>query len=149
MVNASSVTLTYGTSTYTPSTFVGTTRGYQQAHSYTMAEGSWFTAADVTHHTRVLVVGPTVVSELFSGSDPVGDTVKVNGTNFEVIGVTASKGSNGNTDEDDLAIGPITAIQDTVAGYGSISSITVQAQSRAQLDAAQTEVRTSSMRSIR
>jgi putative ABC transport system permease protein len=140
VVNASQVTLTYGDTTYTPSTTIGTTPSYQGAHSYTMAEGSWFTTADETNHNRVLVVGPTVVSELFGGADPVGDTVKVNGTNFEVVGVTASKGSNGASDQDDTAIAPLTAIQDTVAGYGSLSSITVQATSRDALNAAQTEV---------
>jgi putative ABC transport system permease protein len=88
----------------------------------------------------VLVVGPTVVSELFDGQSPIGDTVGVNGTNFEVIGVTNSKGSNGTTDEDDVAFAPLTAVQDTLTGYGSISSITVQAKSRQQLNAAQTEV---------
>ena len=67
----------------------------RRARSYTMAEGSWFTSAEVQNHSRVLVVGPTVVSELFNGADPVGQTVQVNGTNFQVIGVTNSKGSNG------------------------------------------------------
>jgi putative ABC transport system permease protein len=140
VVNASDVTLTYNDTTYDPSTMIGTTPSYQGAHSYTMAEGSWFTHVDETNHTRVLVVGPTVVTELFGGADPVGDTVKVNGTDFEIIGVTASKGSNGSSDQDDIAVGPLTAIQDTVAGYGSLSSITVQAKSRGQLDAAQVEV---------
>jgi putative ABC transport system permease protein len=106
IVNASDVTLTYDNTTYEPSTFVGTTGSYEQAHDDSLAEGSWFTKADETNHSRVLVVGPTVVSELFDGDDPVGDTVKVNGTNFEVIGVTNTKGSNDSTDEDDLAIGP-------------------------------------------
>jgi putative ABC transport system permease protein len=140
VVNAGGVTLTYNGTTYSPSTFVGTTPSYQQARDYTMAEGSWFTGAQERGHDRVLVVGPTVVSELFGGANPVGATVKVNGTSFQVIGITASKGSNGAQNQDDLAVGPLTAIEDTVSGYGSISSITVQAKSRAQLSAAQTEV---------
>jgi putative ABC transport system permease protein len=140
IVNANSVTLTDGSTTYSPSSFVGTTPAYQQAHSYSMAEGSWFTKADETDHSRVMVVGPTVVENLFSGADPVGDTVKVNGTNFTVVGVTNSKGSNGTTNLDDVAVAPLTAVQDTLTGYGSISSITVQAKSRDQLNAAQTEV---------
>jgi putative ABC transport system permease protein len=77
---------------------------------------------------------------LFSGADPVGQTVQVNGTNFEVIGVTASKGSNGTTNEDDIAVAPITAVQDTLTGYGSVDQILVQAKSRDALSAAQTEV---------
>ena len=140
VASASSVTLTYGSTTYSPSSFVGTTTSYQQARNYTMAEGSWFTKADDINHSRVMVLGPTVVSELFSGVDPVGDTVQVNGTNFEVIGVTNSKGSNGTSNEDDIGIAPLTAVQDTLTGYGSISQILVQAKSREALNAAQTEV---------
>ncbi len=140
VVNASGVTLTYNGTTYSPSSFYGTTPSYQAAHSYSMADGAWFTAADERTHARQLVLGPTVVSDLFGGADPVGDTIQVNGTNFTVAGVTNAKGSNGTSDQDDVVIAPLTAVQDTLSGYGSISSITVQAKSRAQLNAAQTEV---------
>jgi putative ABC transport system permease protein len=140
VVNANDVTLTYDGTTYSPSTFVGTTPSYAQARSYSTAEGSWFTSAQENAHSRVLVVGPTVVSELFGGQDPVGDTVLVNGTNYQIIGVTAPKGSNGTTNEDDVAFAPLTAVQDTLTGYGSISQIVVQAKSEPQLSAAQTEV---------
>ncbi len=140
VVNANDVTLTYGDTTYSPSSFVGTTPSYEQARSYSTSEGSWFTKADETNHSRVLVVGPTVVSELFDGKDPVGDTVQVNGTSYEIIGVTASKGSNGTTNEDDVAFAPLTAVQDTLTGYGSVNQIVVQAKSEPQLSAAQTEV---------
>jgi putative ABC transport system permease protein len=140
VVTANSVTLTSGDTTYSPSSFVGTTTSYEAARSYTMAEGSWFTNADETNHARVMVVGPTVVSELFSGQDPVGQSVQVNGTNFQIIGVTASKGSNGTSNQDDVAIAPLTAVQDTLTGYGNVSQIVVQAKSRGQLNAAQTEV---------
>jgi putative ABC transport system permease protein len=140
VVDASDVTLTYNGTTYSPSSFVGSTPSYQTARDYTMAGGSWFTSAQESQHARVLVVGPTVVQELFNGADPVGQTVEVNGTNFQVIGVTNSKGSNGATNEDDVAVAPLTAVQDTLTGYGSVSSITVQAKSRQQLGAAQTEV---------
>ncbi len=140
VVNASGVTLTSGTTTYSPSSFIGTTTSYEAARSYTMAEGSWFTSSDEQQHDRVLVVGPTVVSELFGGADPVGQTIQVNGTNFQIIGVTASKGSNGSSNQDDVAIAPLTAVQDTLTGYGNVDQIIVQAKSRSQLNAAQTEV---------
>jgi putative ABC transport system permease protein len=140
VVTANGVTLTDGETTYEPSSFVGTTPSYEAARSYTMAEGSWFTQADEQNHSRVLVVGPTVVQELFNGADPVGQTIQVNGTNFQVIGVTASKGSNGSTNQDDVAMAPLTAVQDTLTGYGNVSQIIVQAKSRGQLNAAQTEV---------
>ncbi|HEY1516535.1 MAG TPA: ABC transporter permease [Solirubrobacteraceae bacterium] len=140
VVNANGVTLTYDGTTYSPSTFVGTTASYEQARSYSTTDGSWFTSAQENGHSRVLVVGPTVVSELFNGQDPVGDTVQVNGTNYQIVGVTASKGSNGTANQDDVAFAPLTAVQDTLTGYGPISQIVVQAKSEPQLSAAQTEV---------
>ena len=140
VVNAGDVTLTYGSTTYSPSTFVGTTPSYERPTTTRRPAGSWFSNAQNNSHGRVLVVGPTVVSELFGGQNPIGQTVRVNGTNFQVIGVTNSKGSNGATDQDDVAFAPLTAVQDTLTGYGSINSITVQAKSRDQLNAAQTEV---------
>jgi putative ABC transport system permease protein len=140
VVNANDVTLTYSGTTYSPSSFVGTTASYQDARDLSLADGSWFTAAQENAHARVLVVGPTVVQELFAGADPVGATVEVNGTAFTVIGETNPKGSDGSTNQDDVAIAPLTAVQDTLTGYGSINSIVVQARSRQALGAAQTEV---------
>jgi putative ABC transport system permease protein len=142
VVSANSVTLTYNGTTYSPSSFIGTTPSYEAARSYTTASGSWFTSSQQSSHSRVLVVGPTVVSSLFGGQDPVGATVQVNGTSFQIVGVTASKGSNGTSNQDDVAFAPLTAVQDTLTGYGSINQIVVQAKSRQQLNAAQTEVTT-------
>jgi putative ABC transport system permease protein len=140
VVSANGVTLTYSSTSYQPSSFVGTTPSYKDARNYTIAEGRWFTGAEVADHSRVLVVGPEVVTQLFGGQDPVGDTIKVNGTSFTIIGVTASKGSNGTSNQDDVAITPYTAAQDTLTGYGSLSQLLVQATSRDALNAAQTEV---------
>lgn len=140
VVRAANVTLTFGSSTYSPSSFVGTTASYRQARDYTMAEGSWFTNADVSNHSRVLVVGPTVVSELFNNQDPVGDTVQVNGHSFQIIGVTNSKGTNGSSNLDDVGIAPLTSVQDTLSGYASINQVIVQAKSKKALGAAQIEV---------
>jgi putative ABC transport system permease protein len=140
VVNANGVTLTYNGTTYSPSTFGGTTPSYEQARNYSTSAGSWFTSPQENSHARVLVVGPTVVSQLFGGQDPVGDTVQVNGTSYQIVGVTASKGSNGTANQDDVAFAPLTAVQDTLTGYGGVNQIVVQAKSEQQLGAAQTEV---------
>jgi putative ABC transport system permease protein len=140
VVSANSVTLSYNNTTYSPSSFTGTTPSYKEAKDETLSSGRWFTSAEEKNHSRVLVVGPTVVTQLFSGQSPVGDTVKVNGTDYTIIGVTTSKGSNGTTNQDDAAYAPLTAVQDTLSGYGSLSQIIIQAKSRTVLNAAQTEV---------
>jgi len=66
--------------------------------------------------------------------------MEVGGKSFTVAGVTKAKGSNGSQDQDDIVIAPLTAVQDAVTGYGSLSSITVQGTSSGALDAAQAEV---------
>ncbi len=143
VVNADGTTLTSGSESYQPSTFVGTVPAYAQTRSYSMAAGSMFTQADVRQHKRVVVLGPTVVQNLFGGADPTGQSVRVNGTSFQILGVTASKGSNGTQDQDDVVFAPLTAVQDTLTGYADgISSITVEAKSAGALDAAQAEITT-------
>jgi putative ABC transport system permease protein len=137
---SASPTLVYNGTSYAPSQFVGTTPPYATAHDYTMQAGSFFTNAQVKQHARVVVLGPTVVSELFNGADPVGDTIQINGVDFQVVGVTTPKGTNGVTNEDDIAFAPITSVQDELSGYGSINSITVQAKSEADLNTAEAEV---------
>jgi putative ABC transport system permease protein len=140
VVNASSAKLVYGSSSYEPSSFVGTTPSYLSAHSYKVAEGASFTAEDVSKHQRVVVIGQTIVQELFAGQSAVGQNIKVNGGNFQVVGVLASKGSNGATNEDDVVMAPITTVQDSLTGYGPISSITVEGTSQSTLNAAESEV---------
>jgi putative ABC transport system permease protein len=143
VVNATGTTLTFGDESYQPSEFTGTVPSYATTRSYTMATGAMFTDADVKQHKRVIVLGPTVVANLFGGADPTGQSVRVNGTAFQVVGVTASKGSNGTTDQDDVVFAPLTAVQDTLTGYAQgLSSITVEAKSSGALDAAQAEITT-------
>ncbi len=140
VVNANGTTLVAGSSSYSPSAFVGTTPSYAPARDYSIASGAMFTAQDVSKHRRVVVVGPTVVKNLFGGQDPVGQSLRVDGASFTVVGVTKAKGSNGDIDQDDVVAAPLTAVQDTISGYGALSSITVQATSAKSLDAAQAEV---------
>ena len=140
VVSATGTTLVAGSTSYSPSTFVGSTPSYAEARDYQVAEGEMFTTQDVKKHKRYVVIGPTVAENLFSGQDPVGQTLRVNGTSFEVMGETKAKGSNGTQDQDDVVLAPLTAVQDAVSGYGTISNITVQATKASTLDAAQSEV---------
>ncbi len=141
VVNASSVTLVSGGTSFEPSSFIGTTPSYLTAHSYTLAEGSSFTSEDLAKHRRVAVIGQEVVQELFGGASAVGQTMKVNGSNYEVVGVLAKKGTNGTTNEDDVVMAPITTVQDSLTGVGAVDSITVQAKSESSLNAAEAEVK--------
>ena len=142
VVNASGVTLVSGATSFEPASFLGTTPSYLTAHSYKIAEGSSLTSEDVSKHRRVAVIGQEVLNELFAGASAVGQQIKVNGGNYEVVGVLAKKGTNGTTNEDDVVMAPITTVQDSLTGAGPVASITVQASSESSLNAAEAEVTT-------
>jgi putative ABC transport system permease protein len=140
VVDANGVTLVYNGTSYEPGTFVGTTPSYLSAHGYRVQEGAAFTAADVARHARVAVIGQTVAEELFPGTNPVGQTMRANGVNFQVLGVLAAKGSNGTSNLDEIVAAPISTVQDSLTGYGPIDSITVEATSESALSSAEAEV---------
>jgi putative ABC transport system permease protein len=140
VVSASGAELTYGESSYEPGEFVGTTPSYAEARNYTVESGSFFTKAQVKERARVAVIGPEVASELFAGTSPAGKTMQVNGVNYEVIGVTRSKGSSGLQSQDNGVIAPITAVEDTLAGYGELGSITVEATSKDTVEEAEAQI---------
>ena len=67
-----------------------------------VASGEFFTDTDVRTAARVAVIGETVARELFAGSDPVGQTVRVRNLPFRVVGVLAAKGqTQWGQDQDD------------------------------------------------
>jgi putative ABC transport system permease protein len=120
--------------------FVGTYPGYVSASNFKVAQGSTFTMSDVDEARRVVLIGSTVADELFPGVDPVGEQVTVGGTLFTVIGVLAEKGGAGFNDPNNVAIAPVSAVQESLTGYGALNQILVQATSPETVDAAQAEV---------
>jgi len=140
VVSASGAELVHGSATAEPGEFVGTTPSYFEAHNYAIESGSLFTSGEVKERARVAVIGPEVASELFPGEGAVGKTMQVNGVNYEVVGVTRSKGSSGTQSQDDGVFAPITAVEDTLAGYGELSSIAVEATSKDAVAEAEAQI---------
>jgi putative ABC transport system permease protein len=120
--------------------FVGTYPGYLTASNYTLGHGSPFTSEDVASGRRVVVIGSTVAEALFPGVDPVGKQITVTGTLFTVIGVLAEKGGAGFNDPNDIAVAPVSAVQQSLTGYGPLQQILVQATAPDTVSAAQAEI---------
>jgi putative ABC transport system permease protein len=141
VVNAQATT-TYQGATYSPGQFVGSTPAYESIRNYQIQSGRFFDSADENAHARVVVLGQTVVTNLFGqGADPVGANVNVNGTSFQVIGILKSKGTNGLQDQDDVAIAPLTAVEDNLTGNtGNVNQIAIEANSANVMNAAQNEI---------
>ena len=74
-----------------------------------IVSGELFTDADVRTAARVVVIGQTVARELFAGSDPVGQTVRVRNLPFRVVGMLTPKGqTQWGQDQDDTLLMPYT-----------------------------------------
>ena len=73
--------------------------------------GRFFTAGEVSHRRRVVVLGPTPYQALFPKIDPIGKTVRIGNVPYSVIGVLGSLPSPGglNVDQDDFAVIPHSA----------------------------------------
>ena len=135
-----SVTATFGSVSYTPGQFLGTTPSYEEARKSPVEAGTFITSQEEAQHARVVVLGQTVVTNLFGSQDPLGQTVKLNGISFQVVGVLVPKGSNGFQDQDDVVIAPLTTTQDLITGVtAGLSQIIVEAQSSSQVNAAESE----------
>jgi len=122
---------------------IGTTPNYLEVRKYTMAVGKMFTAADDEGRQRVAVVGNTVVNNLGLTSPEaiVGETVRIRGTQFTVVGVMAPKGSaNAFQDPDDEILVPIQTARFRVNGSDRLASISALAASEDEIPDAMAEV---------
>ncbi|MGW3962118.1 ABC transporter permease [Amycolatopsis sp. NPDC005003] len=133
-------TATYGQTSYDISSVAGTEPAYFTTTNREIAQGQLFTSEDVTAARKVVVLGPTTAESIFGTTDPVGKNVLLNSIQFTVIGVLQAKGSTGLQNADDVAIAPISAVQNSLAGYGSLSQIAVQATSADSVSLAQSEI---------
>ncbi|GAA3237641.1 ABC transporter permease [Dactylosporangium siamense] len=131
---------TYEGTDHTIAQFVGTYPGYVAASNFKLAKGSLFTDEDVTDSRKVMVIGKTVAEELFGTVDPLSKQVNVAGKLFTVIGVLADKGGTGFTDPNDVAMAPVSAVQESLTGYGSLNQILIEATAPGDVTEAQNEV---------
>jgi len=144
VVSVNGATATFGSASTTIGQMVGTDVAYMTTTDRHIAAGRGITADDVASHNRVAVIGQTTAANLFpAGSNVIGQTIQINNVAYNIVGIQAAKGSNGNQDLDDIVIAPATAVVDTLSGRTSgYSQIVAQAKSSKTMDAAQAEILT-------
>jgi putative ABC transport system permease protein len=142
VVNASSVTATYAGASHSVETTTGTTPAYLQIDNSSVRYGRTFTDADYDAHRRVVLLGQTVAEDLIGNdvADLVGKVVQLDGIEFTVDGILKAKGSTGPMDQDDQVIAPLTAVQDTLSGYGALTAVSVKATSADTVTMAESEI---------
>ena len=98
--------LTYGGNTVDVEV-IGTMPEYQLVRSMEMSQGRFLAYGDNAGRARVVVLGSETATELFSGLNPMGRTIRIDSIFFEVVGVLESKGGGGFGSEDDVALIPM------------------------------------------
>jgi putative ABC transport system permease protein len=117
----------------------GATASYTSVHNVTMSSGTFITDQDVQSTRDVAVIGPTVVTTLFGGGDPTGQTIRINKIPFTIVGVTVSKGGTGFGNQDNIVFIPVTTAQKTVFGINYVTSIAMSASSANSLTQAEND----------
>ncbi len=122
-------------------TIEGYSTDFPLIRSWSLASGTFFTEQDVKGATKVCVLGKTVVDNLFSGQDPVGEIIRIKKLPFRVLGVLSPKGQTGfGHDQDDIIIVPYTTAQKKIAGINHINSIIASAIDRTKIDVAEEQI---------
>ncbi len=123
-VVSSSLQLKYFNKNAQTSTY-GVAPSYLHIRNFAIGHGRNFTDIEVERMARVAVIGPTTAENLFGRDEPVGETIKIRGVNFEVVGVLEAKGDQGWSNPDDQALIPLTTAMKQIMGVERIREINV------------------------
>jgi putative ABC transport system permease protein len=122
------------------STILGVATTYFGIRNFEIEKGRIFTGDEVDQRAMVAVLGADTAKELFEDDDPVGQEVRINGKNFNVIGVLQSKGTQGPFSFDDQAIVPYTTAMNRMLGTDHLNELDLQIDSGADMAAVQTQI---------
>lgn len=120
---------------------IGTVPDYLAVRNVSMNIGSFFTEQQVASSAKVAVLGPTARDDLFGVNvDPTGKSVRINNTDFQVIGVMVAKGGSGFSNPDDAIFVPLDSAQHFLAGNDFLSDISVAAANQNSMAAVQQQI---------
>jgi len=119
---------------------VGTNSFFLDIRNYQLEQGTFFNENQVNSMAKVAVLGSVVRDDLFgSSTNPLGQSIKINGINFKVIGVLKSKGGM-TALEDDIVIVPMSVAKKFFIGNEYVSGILVKADSPDNIDFVKTQI---------
>ena len=121
-------------------TLIGTTHLFGQVTNLKTTEGRFFTKSESQSGKRVAVVGKTIVTDLFSGKNPVGERIDIKGQKYEIVGIANERGSTFGFDQDNTAIVPKVALEHQF-GITQINNIYAKAKSQTDVGKTQEEIK--------
>jgi putative ABC transport system permease protein len=119
---------------------VGTTLTYPAVRNFNLDKGRFFNVSEFVSRAKVCVLGSQVVVDLFDTEDPMGQTIKINGQNFLVIGVFQRKGQTGYQNQDDQIVIPLSTAQFRLFGVDYITNISVSVEDSKNMEVATIDI---------
>jgi putative ABC transport system permease protein len=131
----------------TNANIVGVEPAYMTVHNITLASGDFITDDDTSSISNLAVLGANIANTLFPDGDALGQSFRINGLKFTVVGVLAAKGGSGFGSTDDGVLVPLSTAQRKLFGGRAISggaallsSIAVQAKDSNSVTSALSEI---------
>lgn len=127
---------------------IGVTSEYQFVRDYQVSSGQFISAVHVQNRSEVAVLGSQIAETLYGFRDPVGQSLRVNGRQFTVIGVLESKGGTALGNLDNQVLVPLTTVyyrlasEGTTAGDITVQTINAQVRDLDQMETAVQEIAT-------
>jgi len=128
----------------TTTSISGVTPEYAPVRNYSVSEGEFINEGHILGRSAVALLGPDVAEKLFGRREGVtGETIRIEGKPYRVIGVLKSKGGSGFSNEDDQVMIPMTTAQTHLIRRSTldrVDMIMVQASSARDVSQASQEV---------
>ena len=112
--------ISYGKKQILSPVVLGVTANFLELMGGKLTSGRFFTQAEVESRRKVAVIGPTIARTLFGEGSPLGEKVKLNGSQYLIIGVSESRGSIGPMDMDQRVVMPITIVENPFGNYNIV-----------------------------
>ncbi len=114
---------------------IGTSETYHEINNLEIENGRYLSYIDVERRQKCCVIGSYVAESVFRGLNPVGQTIKINGYSFTVVGVAAEKANSTENSQDDRIYLPYTVAR-TLTFMSRISNYSFSAADKNRLDEA-------------
>lgn len=137
-VISDSVTVKKGTTNDSVSV-EGIVPSYEEVKDFHVQSGRFIIDLDNEFRIKAALIGTEAAQTFFGSEDPVGQTIQLNGTSFQIVGLLESKGSSLTASNDNKILIPITTAE-RILRNGGIRSITVQANDSKQISTVKSSV---------
>jgi putative ABC transport system permease protein len=126
----------------TSTTVLGTDVNYSPIRNTFPLEGRYFEQDDIDKAKSLVVLGAKVRSDLFGRNTAIGERIRIQGEQYQVIGVMEPKGASGGFDQDDRIYIPLKNMSARQVGNNALQGIAVsgfwvQALDESEIEAAQ------------